>query len=89
MSGEELLDGVRKRTQPPLSELCDDRFEQIGAEALEVLDTDSRLPDVGRRGFPHDLTPGPQAHPILPTASAAFPGEFSLKQSNGDMVRFN
>ena len=65
-----MLDGVRSRNGRALSELCDDRFEQMDADALEVLDTDIRLPDVGRRGIPHDLTAGPQAHPILPTASA-------------------
>ncbi len=39
------------------------------------------------------LPPPAQAHPMLPLAPAcsqwAFPGAFSLKQSNGDTVRFN
>ena len=39
------------------------------------------------------LSPPAQAHPMLPLAPPcsqwAFPGAFSLKQSNGDTVRFN
>ena len=50
ISGEDVLEWVRQRTQPTLSELCDDRFEQMRAEALDVLDADTRIPDVGRRG---------------------------------------
>jgi hypothetical protein len=39
------------------------------------------------------LSPPAQAHPMLPLAPACsqwgFPGNFSLKQSNGDIVQFN
>jgi hypothetical protein len=39
------------------------------------------------------ISPSAQAHPMLPLAPACtqwgFPGAFSLKQSNGDTVRFN
>ena len=39
------------------------------------------------------VSPPAQAHPILPLAPACgqwgFPGNFSLKQSNGDIVQFN
>ena len=83
-----MSDGVRKRTQPALSELCDDRFEHMDAEVLEVLDTDIRLPDIGRRGIPRDLTAG-RRHTRSSPRERGVPGEFSLKQSNGDMVRFN
>ncbi|HXO51991.1 MAG TPA: hypothetical protein VN888_13405 [Mycobacterium sp.] len=80
-------DGVRKRTQPALSEWCDDRFEQMDAEALEVLDTDIRQTS-DAVGF---LTISPRAAgtPDPPHRERGFPWEFSLKQSNGDMVRFN
>ncbi len=44
------LDWVRAQDEPTLTEFCDERFEQMRAEALEVLDTDARIPYVGRRG---------------------------------------
>jgi prolyl oligopeptidase len=50
ITGEDALDWVRRHNEPTLGELCDDRFEQMRAEALEVLDTDARIPYVRRRG---------------------------------------
>src|SRR6476619_2523636 len=50
ITGDEALDWVRSHNEPTLAELCDARFEQMRAEALEVLDTDARIPYVRRRG---------------------------------------
>ncbi len=50
ITGDDALDWVRAHNEPTLAELCDDRFEQMRREALEVLDTDSRIPYVRRRG---------------------------------------
>ena len=50
ITGEAALDWVRRQNEPTLAELCDGRFEQLRAEALEVLDTDARIPYVRRRG---------------------------------------
>jgi prolyl oligopeptidase len=50
VSGETALDWVRARNEPTLAEFCDARFEQLRTEALEVLDTDARIPYVRRRG---------------------------------------
>jgi prolyl oligopeptidase len=50
ITGDEPLDWVRKHNEPTLSELTGDRFEQMRTEALEVLDTDARIPYVRRRG---------------------------------------
>ncbi len=50
VTGDHALDWVRSHNEPTLAELCDDRFEQMRREALEVLDTDSRIPYVRRRG---------------------------------------
>jgi prolyl oligopeptidase len=50
VTGEEALDWVRARNEPTLAELCDAEFERMRTEALEVLDTDARIPYVGRRG---------------------------------------
>jgi prolyl oligopeptidase len=41
---------VRKHNEPTLAELGGERFEQMRSEALEVLDTDARVPYVARRG---------------------------------------
>ena len=41
---------MREHNEPTLAELSGDRFEQMRAEALEVLDTDARIPYVRRRG---------------------------------------
>ena len=50
ITGEEALDWVRAHNEPTLAEFRDARFEQIRTEALEVLDTDARIPYVVRRG---------------------------------------
>ncbi len=50
VTGDAALGWVRAHNEPTLAELCDDQFEQMRAEALEVLDTDSRIPYVRRRG---------------------------------------
>jgi prolyl oligopeptidase len=50
VTGDEALDWVRARNEPTLAELCDDEFERMRTEALEVYDTDARIPYVGRRG---------------------------------------
>jgi prolyl oligopeptidase len=50
IAGERALDWVRQHNEPTLEELCDDRFETMRAAALEVLDTDARIPYVRRRG---------------------------------------
>ncbi|MCV7219988.1 prolyl oligopeptidase family serine peptidase [Mycolicibacterium elephantis] len=50
ISGEEALDWVRKHNEPTLAKFGGERFEQMRAEALEVLDTDARIPYVRRRG---------------------------------------
>ena len=50
IAGDEQLDWVRKHNDPTVAEFSDERFEQMRAEALEVLDTDARIPYVRRRG---------------------------------------
>ena len=50
ITGEAALNWVREHNDPTLAELCDDRFEQFRLQALEVLDTDTRIPYVVRRG---------------------------------------
>lgn len=50
ITGEAALNWVRQHNDPTLAELCDERFEQFRAAALEVLDTDARIPYVVRRG---------------------------------------
>jgi prolyl oligopeptidase len=50
ITGEAALNWVRNHNDPTLAELCDDRFEQFRLQALEVLDTDTRIPYVVRRG---------------------------------------
>lgn len=44
------LDWVRKRNDATTAELSDEHFERMRTEALEVLDTDTRIPYVRRRG---------------------------------------
>src|SRR5262245_61221771 len=44
VTGEKALDWVRARLEPTKAEFCDDEFERMRAEALEVLDTDARIP---------------------------------------------
>ena len=50
ITGEDALAWVRRRNEPTLAELCGEEFERMRAEALEVLDTDARIPYVRRRG---------------------------------------
>ncbi|AGB20957.1 serine protease, S9A family peptidase [Mycobacterium sp. JS623] len=50
ITGDDQLDWVRKHNEPTLAELGGDRFEQMRIEALEILDTDARIPYVRRRG---------------------------------------
>jgi prolyl oligopeptidase len=50
IGGEEALDWVRARNEPTLAEFSGEEFERMRAEALEVLDTDARIPYVRRRG---------------------------------------
>src|SRR4029077_19230260 len=47
---EDALDWVRARNEPTLAEFRDAQFERMRTEALEVLDTDTRIPYVVRRG---------------------------------------
>jgi prolyl oligopeptidase len=48
--GEEQLNWVRARNEPTVAQFAGDEFDRMRAEALEVLDTDSRIPYVRRRG---------------------------------------
>ena len=48
--GENALDWVRARNEPTVAEFSGEEFERMRAEALEVLDTDARIPYVRRRG---------------------------------------
>ena len=50
VTAEEALDWVRARNEPTKAEFCDAEFEKMRTEALEVLDTDTRIPYVSRRG---------------------------------------
>jgi prolyl oligopeptidase len=48
--GDEALDWVRARNEPTVTEFSGEGFERMRTEALEVLDTDARIPYVHRRG---------------------------------------
>jgi prolyl oligopeptidase len=48
--GEEPLNWVRARNEPTVSEFSGEEFERMRTQALEVLDTDARIPYVRRRG---------------------------------------
>ena len=50
ITGDDPLDWVRRHNEPTLAEVGGDRFEQMRSEALEVVDTDARIPYVRRRG---------------------------------------
>lgn len=50
IAGDEQLDWVRKHNDPTVAEFSGETFEQLRTEALEVLDTDARIPYVRRRG---------------------------------------
>ncbi|WAC53842.1 prolyl oligopeptidase family serine peptidase [Gordonia sp. SL306] len=51
VSGDRALDWVRAHNQPTVDDLTsDERFSVLESEALEILDTDERIPYVRRRG---------------------------------------
>ena len=50
ITGDDALDWVRKHNDPTLERFGGDEFEKMRTEALEVLDTDARIPYVRRRG---------------------------------------
>jgi prolyl oligopeptidase len=50
ITGDEALDWVRAHNEPTLAKFCDGEFERMRTQALEVLDTDARIPYVVRRG---------------------------------------
>ena len=50
ITGDDALKWVEAHNEPTLADLGGERFEQMRTEALEVLDTDSRIPYVRRRG---------------------------------------
>jgi prolyl oligopeptidase len=50
VTGEDALAWVRARNEPTLAEFGGAEFERMRTEALEVLDTDARIPYVVRRG---------------------------------------
>ena len=50
VTGDDALDWVRARNAPTLARFRDADFERMRTEALEVLDTDTRIPYVVRRG---------------------------------------
>src|SRR6201996_7229825 len=48
--GDQPLDWVRARSEPTVAEFSGEDFERMRTQALEVLDTDARIPYVRRRG---------------------------------------
>lgn len=50
ITGDDALEWVRSHNEPTLAEFAGERFEQMQAQALEILDTDARIPYVRRRG---------------------------------------
>ena len=50
IAGDDALDWVRARNEPTVAKFCDAEFVRMRGEALEVLDTDARIPYVVRRG---------------------------------------
>jgi prolyl oligopeptidase len=50
ITGDDALNWVRAHNAPTVSEFSGDEFEAMRAAALEVLDTDARIPYVRRRG---------------------------------------
>ncbi|MCA2242747.1 S9 family peptidase [Mycobacterium sp. WUMAC-067] len=50
VTGDDALDWVCARNEPTLARFRDTDFERMRTEALEVLDTDARIPYVVRRG---------------------------------------
>ena len=50
ITGDQALEWVRAHNEPTLAELGGPEFDLMRTEALEILDTDSRIPYVRRRG---------------------------------------
>lgn len=50
VTGDDALDWVRAHNEPTIAEFSGSEFDEFRAEALEVLDTDARIPYVRRRG---------------------------------------
>ena len=50
VNGAGALEWVNAHNEPTLAELGGERFEQMREQALEILDTDARIPYVRRRG---------------------------------------
>ena len=50
ITGDDALEWVDAHNEPTLAELGGERFERMRSEALEILDTDTRIPYVRRRG---------------------------------------
>jgi prolyl oligopeptidase len=50
ITGDDALAWVRRHNEPTLAELGGERFETMREQALEILDTDARIPYVRRRG---------------------------------------
>jgi len=50
IAGDDALNWVRAHNEPTLMQFRDAEFERMRVEALEVLDTDARIPYVVRRG---------------------------------------
>ncbi len=50
VTGDDALKWVREHNEPTVAEFGGERFEQMRADALEVMDTDARIPYVRRRG---------------------------------------
>jgi prolyl oligopeptidase len=50
IDGEEALDWVARHNASTLARLSGERFEQMRADALDVLDADTRIPPVERCG---------------------------------------
>ena len=50
ITGDDALDWVRRHNEPTLAELGGERFDSMREQALEILDTDARIPYVRRRG---------------------------------------
>lgn len=50
ITGDDALNWVRARNEPTVREFSGPDFEQMRGQALEVLDTDARIPYVRRRG---------------------------------------
>ena len=50
ITGDDALAWVRRHNEPTIAGLASERFDHMRAEALEVLDTDARIPYAVRRG---------------------------------------